>query len=163
MRSKTSVSAAPKAKRTRKTAHRAKVSKLELRRALAEHGGLVGRVAEAFSVSRQTIYNWIEKYGLRDALSSSRTLMFDLAEDNVFRAVEAGDLDISKFVLTHMPSTRRWSSRAEVTGADGAPLALPADVVEMLAALGVSPSDVAKQFEAMIREQAAAAKAATHG
>jgi transposase-like protein len=127
-----------------------------VRRALIEHGGVVQQVAEAFNVSRQTVYTWINLWGLHNVLDETRQSMFTMAEDNILNAVVAGDLDMSKFVLTHMPvkSSRRWSNRTEVTGADGAPLMLSDDVLKILAAQNLNPSDVVREFERMIREQA---------
>lgn len=135
----------------------ARVGKRSVRKALQEHGGVVAKVAAAFGVSRQTVYTWIAKYDLRGELTTARNLMFDLAADNIYLAVQAGNLDISKFVLTHMPppaGQERWSNRTELTGADGAPLGLSPDVLEMLRRMGVEPSEVVREFEQMIRQQA---------
>lgn len=129
-----------------------------VKRALIEHGGVVQDVAEAFNVTRQTVYTWINQWGLHDVLDETRQSMFTMAEDNILNAVSNGDLDMSKFVLTHMPvkSARRWSNRTEVTGADGAPLVLSQDVLKLLAEQNLNPTDVVREFEQMIREQAAA-------
>lgn len=134
----------------------ARVTKTDLRRALQHHGGVIAKVAEAYAVTRQTVYNWIDRYELRDLVESSRTMMFDLAADNVYQAVEKGDFEASKFVLTHMPTAGRWSNRTEVTGKDGAPLGMSADVLELMRQMGLEPSDVVRQFEEMVRNQAAA-------
>jgi hypothetical protein len=134
-----------------------KVSRRTLRLALEEHGGVIANVAVAFSVSRQTVYNWVERYQLQDIVATSRNMMFDLATDNVYQAVQDGNLDMSKFVLTHMPPPvghQRWSNRTEITGADGVPLGLSPDVLKLMERMGVEPSDVVKEFEDMIRQQA---------
>lgn len=127
-----------------------------VKRALMEAGGVVQTVAEAFGVTRQTVYNWINEWQLHDVLDRTREAMFTMAEDNIRAAVEAGNLDMSKFVLTHMPvvSSRRWSNRTELTGADGAPLGLSEDVIKLLAERNLNPSDVVREFEQMIRETA---------
>lgn len=125
--------------------------KAQLEQALKDHGGVVSRVAKAFGVSRQTIYNRLDHHGLRDQVEAARGYMYDLAVDNVMGALETGDLDISKFVLTHMPNAVRWSNKTEITGANGVPLGLGADVLEMLRRLGIEPSEVVKQFEEMVR------------
>lgn len=142
--------ATPKAAKTKK------VGKTDLRRALEEHGGIISRVADAYSVTRQTVYNWIEHYELHDKVQAARKGLFDLAVDNVAKAVQEGDLEMSRFVLTHMPTTARWSSRSEITGKDGTPLVIAPDVMEILRGMGVQDSDLAKQFEDMIREMAKA-------
>jgi transposase-like protein len=131
-----------------------RVGKTSVRQALETHGGVISKVAESFNVSRQTVYNWIERYELREVVERTRDMMFDLAQDNILKAVTDGDVDVSKFVLTHMPTARRWSSRAELTGANGTPLGLSPDVIELMRRMGVEPSEVVKEFEEMVRQQA---------
>jgi hypothetical protein len=131
----------------------ARVSRKSVREALAAHGGNITRVADAMNVSRKTVYNWIEQYDLRDDLQVSRDEMRDIAERNVFLAVQSGDLDTSKFVLTHMPSSQpRWSSRSEVTGADGAAL-IPPDVADAIKQSGLDVREVLVRFVEIIRER----------
>lgn len=132
----------------------ATVTKTELRQALQHHGGVIAKVAEAYQVTRQTVYNWIDKYHLREMVESSRVLMFDMAADNVFIQVEKGDFEASKFVLTHMPTPRRWSNRQELTGANGMPLGgLPQDVLEYMQKMNVSPDAFMAQFVEMMRAE----------
>lgn len=133
----------------------ARVSRKSVRAALKAHGGIVAQVADSFNVSRQTVYNWIKEYGLRDEMEFARDTMFDIAERNVYIAVQMGDLDMSKFVLTHMPNASRWSNRQELTGANGAPLGLSPEVIQLMQMLGMEPSDVVRQFEEMVRAEAA--------
>lgn len=125
-----------------------------IRLKLVEFGGNVSAVAEHFNVARQTVYNWIERYNLRDVVEDTRDKMFDTAERNISLAVEAGSLDASKFVLTHMPvqKERRWSSRQELTGEGGAPLNLSPDVIALLEARGMSLEEIKAEIEAEIRD-----------
>jgi len=132
----------------------ATVTKTELRQALQHYGGVIAKVAEAYQVTRQTVYNWIDKYHLREMVESSRVLMFDMAADNVFIQVENGDFEASKFVLTHMPTPKRWSNRQELTGANGMPLGgLPQDVLDYMAKMNVSPDAFMAQFVEMMRAE----------
>ena len=132
----------------------ASVTKTELRMALQTHGGIVARVAKAYDVSRQTVYNWIDKYHLTEMVESSRKLMFDMAADNVFVAVSDGDFEASKFVLTHMPTPRRWSNRQELTGANGMPLGgLPQDVLDYMGKMNITPDVFMAQFVEMMRSE----------
>lgn len=133
----------------------ARVASRSVRVALEAHGGNISAVARSFNRSRQTVYNWIEEYDLWDDVKFDRDQMFEMAENNLFKAVQAGNIDVSKFVLTHMPTPKRWSNRTEITGADGeAMFALSPDVMALLKAMGVEPSDAHREFEAIIREQA---------
>lgn len=138
----------------RKAGKKIRVSAISVRRSIEEHGGVVAKMAEAFRVSRQTVYTWVDRYGLWPLLERARESMFDLAQDNIMQAVADGDIDCSKFVLTHMPTSKRWSSRAEITGKDGTPLGLSSDVIELMRRMGVEPSQVVKEFEEMVRQQA---------
>lgn len=126
-----------------------KVLKGDLRRAIRETGGNVSQIAERFEMSRQAIYYQLDRYQLRDELNQYRRLMFDMAEGNVFDAVAGGDLDLSRFVLTHMPGGNRWSSRHDVTvGA----VTLSPEALKMLEALGVDPETVGDEFERLIQQ-----------
>lgn len=148
--------AKPRAKRAARHDH------TTIRRALIDLGGNVSAVAEHFLVTRQTVYNWIERYGLRDVVAFERSRMFELAERNIYFEVERGSFEASRFVLTHMPNAgERWSSRSEVTGKDGEPLFAP-DVMAALAKMGYTEAEIKARFEASIR-QMAATPAATPG
>ena len=97
-----------------------RVGKRRLREAIESSGGIISTVAEMFGVTRQTIYNWLEKYPeLKDDLDYSRENMIDIAEKNIFNAVVEGDLDQSRFVLTHIGRHRGWSRQMELAGVKG--------------------------------------------
>ncbi len=127
-----------------------RVSEKRLRESLVAHGGNVVLVAAAYGVARQTIYNWVQEYGLRDEVDLARETMFMTAERNINLAVQAGNLDASKFVLTHMPVEGRWSSRSELTGKDGGALFAP-DVMAILEGMGYTPDEIRARFEAQVR------------
>lgn len=147
-----------KSKATKRTANRAaKHDYTSIRKAMVELKGNVSAVAEHFAVTRQTVYNWIERYGLRDVVEFERSRLFELAERNVYFEVERGSFEASKFVLTHMPNAgERWSSRSEVTGKDGEPLFAP-DVMDILAKMGYTEAEIRVRFEAQVRAMAQAA------
>ncbi len=146
---------APAQKAAKQPAKRAKkVGKTDLRHALDAYGGIIAQVATHFSVERQTVYNWLDDYDLRDYVNVARRGMFEVAADNVYEAVMRGDLDISKFVLTHMPGgTARWSSKTEITGKDGEPLMISPDVRDALREMGIELSEAVREFEEMVRQQ----------
>lgn len=134
----------------------ARVSARRVREMIQEHRGILSEVAASFDVSRQTVYNWVKKYGLQDIVADARDSIHDIAEQNIFNAVKDGDLDMSKFVLTHMPTRKeRWSNRTELTGKDGEALALSPEVVALMARLNIPLNAVAEELEALIRAQAA--------
>lgn len=124
-----------------------RVSAKSVRLALQAHGGNVSAVADAFDVGRQTVYNWIKRYALRDLVELSRDTMFATAEANINLAVQAGDIDASKFVLTHMPTEGRWSSKTDVSVS---PLGIPPEIKKMLDDMGLAVDDVGTAFNEMI-------------
>lgn len=126
--------------------------KSDLKRAIQEEGGNISRVAGRFGVTRQTIYSDISRWDLWAEVQTYRRMMFAMAEDNLLGALEAGDTDISKFVVTHMPGGERWSSRQEI---DLGAVRLSDDVLALLDTLGIEAETVAAEFERIVREQAA--------
>lgn len=135
------------------------MSERSVRLALQEHGGNVSAVADAFGRSRQTVYNWIQRYALRDMVDLSRDTMFATAEANINLAVQAGNLEASKFVLTHMPVEGRWSSRNELTGKDGKDL-FDDELRAAMQALGIDQRAVVAEFRALMLAEAEQRKAA---
>jgi hypothetical protein len=144
----------PKADKPRK-----RPGKLELRTALISGGGVVRAIADGYDVSRQTIYDWIEFYDLGDVLIRARTAMFDIAVDNILGAVDKGDLDMSRFVVTHMPTTERsrWSNRQELTGANGVPLNATPELITLMERLNISGDDLVRELETMLRNEVGSA------
>jgi len=132
----------------------ARVSKSRLREVLIEQGGVIAAVAAHFGVTRQTVYNWIAQYELDGIIDQARDAMFRVAEDNLLNAVLQGDIDTSKFVVLHMPSSRRrWSNRTDVVTADVSALAISEDIKQLMQENGITMSDVVKEFETLLREQ----------
>jgi len=126
-----------------------RVTKGRVRSAIQDNGGVVAAIARQFDVTRQTVYNWLDKYDLHSEIEHARADIHDVAEANIFNAVMKGDLDMSKFVLTHMPSRqkKKWSSRHEVeTGVKLSPEAL-----KLLDEMGIEADTVASEFEALIQ------------
>jgi transposase-like protein len=133
-----------------------KVTKARAREVLAGYFGDISATARHFNVSRQTVYNWIERWNLADALDDARDNVFEMAEQNAYQRVIAGDWDASKFVLLNMPPGKRrarWSSKTD-TSVTVEGIALSPDVIALMQKLGISTSDAAREFETLIREAA---------
>ena len=115
-----------------------------LRQAIREHGGLVADVARHFNTTRQTIYNWLDHYDMRDEISKSRTSMRQVAGDVIYQRLMSENMDYSydaaKFVMLHLKD-------------DGSLLSFSPEVLRYLAMQGMSVSDAVAEFEAMIREE----------
>lgn len=131
-----------------------RIGSKRLREVIEQTGGVISEVARTFDVSRQTVYNWLEKYPeLLPLVIEAREYMVQMAERNVYKAVLDKDLEMSKFVLERLGKTKGWAKNVELTGRDGEPLNLSPEVVQMLAAMGVEVSDAVREFEALIRRQ----------
>jgi hypothetical protein len=127
-----------------------------IREAIKGSRGIKVAICARLECTRQTLDNYLKQYPeLAQAFNEERENIIDMAETQLLKAVNGGDMRAVLFVLETMGKDRGWSKRTEVTGANGTPLGLSADVLQMMAALGVEPSEVVKQFEDMIREQAA--------
>ena len=131
-------------------------TKTELKQAITECGGNVSAVAERFGKTRQTIYSWIAEARLWDVVNKARNSLHDRAVAVISDAVDAGDFDAAKLVVTSFPSPNRarWSSKAEVS-ATFAGSELSPQTIALLNKMGVGVGDVAQQFEELVRVAAA--------
>lgn len=120
--------------------------KVNLRKKIAEHGGVVSDIADHFRVTRQTIYNWLDHYELRENLTAARQSMRAVAADVIYARLMAEDngqsFEAAKFVMLHLK-------------ADGELLALSPEVLLMLRQMGMDTSAVVAAFEQMVRQAAA--------
>lgn len=129
-------------------------------RAIHDSHGIKSAVAAAVGCSRQTVDNALKEWPeLVDMLEAERGQL-------VARAVSALAQDISNpdseghqraylFALRTLGKNDGFAERTEVTGADGAALQFEPETMKLIAALGLDTSQLAKQFEAMIRAEAA--------
>jgi hypothetical protein len=130
----------------------ARYSRKQVENAIRGTRGIKSTIAERLGCSRQTLENYLVRYPeLREAVESERDSIVDLAESKLITAVEAGETRAVMFVLETLGKGRGWSKRTEITGADGAPLVLPADVMASLRAQGIDAQEVVAQFVEMIR------------
>lgn len=116
--------------------------KVSLRKAMEETGGVVSDLATHFTVTRQTIYRWIDHYEMRAELSKARTSMREVAKDVLYEKLMEGDANIAMFVMRHMRD-------------DGEMIVLPPDVLALMESMGISSSDVVTEWIALMRSAAA--------
>lgn len=122
--------------------------KRNLRNALVEYGGNVTETAKHFSVTRRTVYNWIERYEAWEYVKSSRTFVNKIAESNIINGIVEGDVDLSKWWLRHV------DSNAFNTQTDEQTLLFNTATLQALQALGVDASEALAQFEALVQAKA---------
>ena len=82
--------------------------------ALTACRGNIQQTAARLGVNRRTIHRWMEKSptlrALRDGL---REKIVDKAEENVFAALDRGDLRVSVFILRTLGKNRGYTERRE--------------------------------------------------
>lgn len=134
-----------------------KITKTSFRRAVELEGGNVSGVARRLKIARSSVYNYLQRWDMRDELDAAKADMIGAAKDTVYDQVLEGDLDAARFVLTHHPKNpERWTSRQEVTVTG---VSLSAEVMQLMEELGVDVETAAEAFEAQIRRMHAEAMA----
>lgn len=90
------------------------LSILKIRQALIDARGNVSAVARDLKRSRSVIKQHIDKsVELTALVAELRETIIDTAEDNIFLAVETGDLEASKFILRTVGKDRGYSTKVE--------------------------------------------------
>lgn len=114
--------------------------KAELRKRLDEHGGSVTSLAREAGVSRQTVYNWLDKRGLREHQTKAKRAMRAIAKDVIYDRLMSDDEDAafeaSTFVMRHLN--------------DDGELMLSAEVLEILRQKNVTAREAIRQFEELV-------------
>lgn len=129
-----------------------KPGKANLRKAIEDCGGGIGDIAKHFSVTRRTIYRWLDHYEMRDDLEAARSDMRMVAKDVMYQTLmsEPDDDDhksldrrvkVAQFTLNYM-------------GQDGEFIPISPDVMRLLPVLGMTVESASSLFEDMIREAA---------
>ena len=85
---------------------------------LASDGNLTA-AATKLGVTRQGVYDYIDRYKLQDVLDQSREKMADEAVGQLHRLVRDGNLGAIIFYLKTQHKVRGFTERIETTGKDG--------------------------------------------
>mgnify|MGYP003668372498 FL=1 len=85
---------------------------------LASDGNLTA-AATKLGVTRQGVYDYIDRYKLQDVLDQSREKMADEAVGQLHRLVRDGNLGAIIFYLKTQHKPRGFTERIETTGKDG--------------------------------------------
>ena len=101
-----------------------KVSDAAIASEIIEQCGNVSAIARELKMRRGAVQERINvSVDLTLVLGENRESVIDDSETNMFRAVKAGDLPASKFILSTIGKNRGYGTRTELTGLDGAPIA----------------------------------------
>jgi AcrR family transcriptional regulator len=89
---------------------------------LIDCGGIKAVAAKALGCSRQTIYNYIEKYEMcADAVEEGIEIVLDKAEYNLVQGIADGHEGFTKYYLNNKGARRGYGFRPEANGAIGGP------------------------------------------
>jgi hypothetical protein len=81
--------------------------------AIKGSGGIVSVVASRLGCGRATVYRYRARYpSVREALEAERAVFLDLAESELFKAVEAGNLEAIIFALKTLGKERGYTTQA---------------------------------------------------
>lgn len=143
----------------------AQFSKEAFEQAIRDSFGVKATVAAMVGCSRQTVDNALERWPeLREQLDSARSRLIAVATGALANDVSDprsdGHQRAYMFVLKTLGKDEGFAERQEVTGADGAALFdLSPEVRKLVEDMGLDVSEVARQFEHMVRTAAAERKA----
>lgn len=106
----------------------APLTNAQIAQALEQKAGNIAQAAKALGVTRQTLYNRIQKSTqLAQTVVDEREGMVDIAESALRREVINGNITAIIFTLKTLGKERGYVERQEITGADGGPLRFTAD------------------------------------
>ena len=101
----------------------ARLSKTKVIEAIEKMSGNVSAVARACGVSRQAIYQYMDKYPeLKEFLHQQREELIDNVESSIFRQALAGNITAMIFILKTQARERGWVERQEISGIDDEPI-----------------------------------------
>lgn len=78
--------------------------------------------AKSLGVPRETLYRWIEHYGLQQAMEDAREERIDMYESLLDRRAREGSDRCITFFLSTMGKNRGYVPRSELSGVDGEPI-----------------------------------------
>lgn len=100
-----------------------KITLAKAEAALIAHHGILSKAAEACGVTRKAFYAFMDKHPhLEDLRAEAGEILLDVAEANVVADLNKGDGKTTRWFLERKGKDRGYTTRQEVTGADGGPL-----------------------------------------
>ena len=100
-----------------------KYTQEQMIKALEESKGLIAPAARALGCSRDTIRTYLEEYtAVAQAKLDQREAVTDMAENALYAAILRGEAWAVCFYLKTQAKARGYVERAEIAGANGAPV-----------------------------------------
>lgn len=117
--------------------------------AITESKGMVTYAAKRLGCSRSTVHNYINQFEVcREAVDDARAGMLDNAELQLANQIQDGNITAIIFYLKTIGKHRGYIERHDIG------LAISPDTMKLANELGISESDIVREFEALIRAEA---------
>ena len=103
----------------------ARLSKTKVSEALKMYLGNMSKAAEACGVTRQYLYQYLDKHPeLKEVRDESREMLVDNIEYKSYEIAMRGHAGLLKYFLATLGKSRGYVERQELTGAEGEAITL---------------------------------------
>ena len=93
--------------------------------AVKHSAGVKSEIAKKLGVHRHTIDRYQKKYlTVMLAIGEEENNILDAAESNIFKAINAGDIDVSKWLLSRRGRSRGYSDKVDIEKDHNEPIAI---------------------------------------
>jgi transposase len=91
-------------------------AKEKLVEAIHKNMGNLAAVAATFAVTRNTVYHWVDRYGIWAEVNKARDSLVDLAEAKLMEKLREGDPRLIEFTLRTLGRIRGYADTMEHSG-----------------------------------------------
>lgn len=88
-------------------------------KAIVNAKGNITTAAKSLGVTRKTVYSWITEYDISDSIEEGRNTRLDLAESQLDKLIEEGNVTAIIFFLKTQGKERGYTERTEVESSGG--------------------------------------------
>lgn len=117
--------------------------------AITKSKGMITYAAKMLGCNRSTVHSYVNNFEVcREAVADARAGMLDNAELQLANQIQDGNITAIIFYLKTIGKHRGYIERHDIG------LAISPDTLKLANELGISESDIVREFEALIRAEA---------
>lgn len=117
--------------------------------AISKSKGMVTHAAKMLKCNPSTVHDYINSFAVcKQAIQDARETMLDNAENKLAEQIDSGNITAIIFYLKTIGKHRGYIERHDIG------LAISPDTLKLANELGISESDIVREFEALIRAEA---------
>lgn len=117
--------------------------------AITKSKGMITYAAKMLGCNRSTVHSYVNNFEVcREAVDDARAGMLDNAELQLANQIQDGNITAIIFYLKTIGKHRGYIERHDIG------LAISPDTLKLANELGISESDIVREFEALIRAEA---------